>query len=65
MDEPDLIRLRHANGIVVPRLDHIAAREHAVALLKKAGFMLHQVSQNSTTVYYYHAYPVDAYRLHR
>lgn len=54
MDDQNLIRLRHANGAIVARLDHIAAREHAVALLKKAGFQLHQVSQNSTSVYYYH-----------
>lgn len=38
----------------MPRLNHIAAREHAVALLKKAGFALHQVSMNSTSAYYYH-----------
>lgn len=50
----DLIRLRHSNGVIVPRLDHIAAREHAVTLLKKAGFCLYQVSQSSTSVYYYH-----------
>lgn len=54
MDEPELIRLRHLNGVLVPRLDHIAAREHATALLKKAGFQLHQVSQISTSVYYCH-----------
>jgi hypothetical protein len=35
-------------------LDHIAAREHAVQLLRKAGFALDQVSNNSTSVYYYH-----------
>lgn len=50
----ELIRLRHLNGVFVPRLDHIAAREHAVVLLKKAGFALHQVASNSTSVYYYH-----------
>jgi hypothetical protein len=50
----ELIRLRHANGILVPRLDHITAREHAAALLRKAGFRLHQVSQQSTSVYYFH-----------
>lgn len=54
MDEPKLIRLRHLNGALVPRLDHIAAREHAVALLKRAGFCLHQVANNSTSAYYYH-----------
>lgn len=54
MHEPDLIRLRHMNGVLVPRLTHTAAREHAVTLLKKAGFALHQVSQRSTSVYYYH-----------
>lgn len=50
----EMIRLRHMNGVLVPRLDHIAAREHAVALLKKAGFALHQVSRSSTSAYYYH-----------
>jgi hypothetical protein len=50
----ELIRLKHKNGAVVPKLDHVTAREHAVALLKKAGFILHQVSQCSTTVYYLH-----------
>lgn len=50
----DLIRLRHRNGVLVPRLDHIAAREHASALLKKAGFSVHQVSQSSTSTYYMH-----------
>lgn len=54
MTEPDLIRLRHLNGVLVPRLDHIAAREYAVSLLKKAGFNLHQVSLRSTSTYYYH-----------
>ncbi|SRR5229473_120598 len=49
-----LIRLRHLNGVLVPKLDHVAAREHASALLKKAGFRLHQVSQSSTSVYYLH-----------
>ena len=38
----------------MPRLDHVAAREHAIALLKRAGFCLHQVATNSTSVYYYH-----------
>lgn len=51
----EMIRLRHLNGVLVPRLDHVAAREHAVALLKKAGFQLHQVSQSSTSAYYLHS----------
>lgn len=50
----ELIRLRHMNGVLVPRLDHVSAREHAAALLKKAGFRLHQVSQRSTSAYYVH-----------
>lgn len=50
----EFIRLRHSNGEIVPRLDHIAAREYAVRLLKKAGFQLHQVALQSTTSYYYH-----------
>lgn len=50
----EMIRLRHLNGLLVPRIDHIAAREHAVALLTKAGFRRHQVSSNSTSVYYVH-----------
>lgn len=49
-----MIRLRHSNGVIVPKLDHISAREHAVSLLKKAGFRLHRISQNSTSAYYYH-----------
>lgn len=54
MTEPDLIRLRHCNGILVPRLEHTDAREHAAALLRRAGFQLHQVSQISTSTYYLH-----------
>lgn len=50
----EMIRVRHQNGAIVARLDHHDAREHAVALLKKAGFHLHQVSQSSTTAYYHH-----------
>ena len=50
----ELIRLRHRNGELVPRLDHIAAREHAATLLRKAGFILHQTSLNSTSTYYLH-----------
>lgn len=38
----------------MPRLDHISAREHAVTLLKKAGFRLHQVALQSTSTYYLH-----------
>lgn len=38
----------------MPKLDHIEAREHAVALLKKAGFRLYQVSLQTTTAYYSH-----------
>ncbi len=38
----------------MPRLDQVAAREHAVALLTKAGFRLHQVALRSTSAYYYH-----------
>lgn len=38
----------------MPRLDHVSAREHAAALLRKAGFHLHQVSQSSTSTYYRH-----------
>lgn len=49
----ELIRLKHMNGELVPRLDHVAAREHAAALLRKAGFVLHQVSQSSMSVYYF------------
>lgn len=55
MNEPDLIRLRHLNGVLVPRLGHVAAREHAATLLRKAGFHLHQVSQRSTSTYYTHS----------
>src|SRR5580693_7611017 len=51
----EFIRLRHKNGEIVPKLDHVAAREHACALLRKAGFAVHQVSQSSTSVYYFHA----------
>jgi hypothetical protein len=49
-----MIRLRHRNGVLVPRLDHIEAREHAATLLRKAGFALHQVSQRSTSTYFFH-----------
>lgn len=54
MTEIELIRLRHQNGVIVPRLDHTEARELAISLLKKAGFELHQVSKNSTSAYYKH-----------
>jgi hypothetical protein len=50
----EFVRLRHCSNILVPKLDHITARECAVALLRKAGFKLHQVSQSSTSVYYLH-----------
>lgn len=54
MSDDDLIRCRHLNGALLPRLDHIAAREYATELLKKAGFYLHEVARNSTTAYYTH-----------
>ena len=50
----EMIRLRHRNGLLVPRLDYIAARDHATLLLKKAGFALHQASQSSASTYYIH-----------
>lgn len=50
----EYIRLRHRNGELVPKLDQVSAREHACTLLRKAGFVLHQVSQSSTSAYYLH-----------